>query len=383
MTTIVINRAPCLPPQTEISAIFAWHAGCTSSWATQGGARVNASKGPIALVEAAYDLEIGEAGWLPNLMRAGSNILDLGEGCAGAILAGRSRQGEPLVSQLHTENASEDLARGLARAALEAKPSLTDATPPPPERMVHVLSEARRSHPKVYEALTHHLGCKDMLTLWAMDPDVHGVGIHIPSSRMIDLDQKARQRWRMLSSHICAGHRLRRRLGYARQGVPLHRLSLEGGALLDSKRFSAAHASGEARGCDALAAIRKAAVQMDLARRRLRRGEVDEALNLWEEVMRGRWSVVDSFDSDGRRFILALSNAHHVHDPRGLTEREYQVAAHASTGDSCKLISYRLGISRSRVSALLRRVMLKLGVHTRAELMIKIRAWLADTASKM
>lgn len=344
---------------------------------------MNASNGPIALVEAAYDLEIGEAGWLPNLMRAGSDILDLGEGCVGAILGGRSRKGGPLVSQLHIENMSEVLARGLARAALEVEPSLTDATRLPPERMVHVLSEARRSHPRVHEALTHHLGCKDMLALWAMDPDVHGVGIHIPSSRMIVLDPKARQRWRMLSSHICAGHRLRRRLGYARQGVPLHQLPLEGSALPDSKCFSVAHAGGEARGCDALEAIRKAAIQMDVARRRLRRGDVDEALNVWAEVIRGRWSVVDWFDSDGRRFILALPNAQHVHDPRGLTEREYQVAAHASTGDSCKLIAYRLGISRSRVSALLRRVMLKLGAHTRAELMIKIRAWLADSASTM
>lgn len=342
-----------------------------------------ASKGPIALVEAAYDLEIGEEGWLPNLMRAGRDILDLGEGCAGAILAGRSRKGEVLVSQLHTENASEDLAKNLARAALAVEPSLANATWSPPVRTVHVLSEARRSHPKVYEAVTHHLGWKDMLVLWAMDPDAHGVGIHLPSSRRIELDQKARRWWRMLSSHIGTSHRLRRRLGYAREGVRLSQLSLEDGAILDSQRFSAAHASGTAQGCDALAAIRKAAIQIDRARRRLRQGEVDEALNLWEEVMRGRWSMVDWFDTDGRRFILALPNAQHVHDPRGLTEREYQVAAQASTGDSCKLIAYRLGLSRSRVSALLHRVMLKLGVQTRAELMLEIRAWLADPAPSL
>jgi DNA-binding CsgD family transcriptional regulator len=169
----------------------------------------------------------------------------------------------------------------------------------------------------------------------------------------------------------------------AREGVPLNQLSLEDGALLDSQSFSVAHANGVARGCDALAAIRKAATQRDRARRRLRKGDVDEALNLWEEVIRGRWSMVDWFDTDGRRFILALPNAQHGHDPRGLTEREYQVAAQASTGDSCKLIAYRLGISRSRVSALLHRVMLKLGVQTRAELMLEIRAWLADPASNL
>jgi len=309
-------------------------------------------------------------------------MLNLGQGCAGAIVTGTSHHGEPLVSQVHTENAPQDLATRMARAAREANPSFAEAPPPPPT-MVRTLAEVRRSHPRVHAALTTHVGCKDMLALWAMDADIHGVGIHIPSSRLIDLDLRARRRWQMLSTHICAGHRLRRRLGDTHRGVPLNEISAEGGALLDPNDLSFAEGASDATEGDALTSIREAAVQMDLARDRIRHGEVDEALQLWEEVVRGRWSVVDWFDTDGRRFILALPNAERARDPRGLTEREYQVATQAGTGESSKVIAYNLGISRSRVSTLLQGAMRKLGVQTRAQLVIRIRTFLAQSASRL
>lgn len=344
---------------------------------------MNASDRRIALVEAAYNLEVAPTEWLPNLLRAGGEIFDFGQGCAGAIVTGTSQQGEPLVSQVHTENAPKDLATRLARAARDADPSFAEATPSPTPTMVRTLAEVRRSHPRVHTALTHHVGCKDMLALWAVDADVHGVGIHIPSSRLIDLDRKDRRRWQMLSTHICAGHRLRRRLGDTHRGVPLKEISAEGGALLDPKDLSFAQGACGAAGGDARSAIRNAAIQMDRARDRIRHGEVDEALQLWEDVVRGRWSVVDWFDTDGRRFILALPNTGPALDPRGLTEREYQVATQAGSGESSKVIAYNLGISRSRVSTLLQGAMRKLGVQTRAHLVIRIRTFLAQSASRL
>jgi DNA-binding CsgD family transcriptional regulator len=83
--------------------------------------------------------------------------------------------------------------------------------------------------------------------------------------------------------------------------------------------------------------------------------------------------MVDWFDSDGRRFVLALPNAPQINDPRGLTERESQVVAYAVLGQSNKMIGYRLGLSKSRVSMLLRSAMRKLGVRTRSQLVIKLR----------
>jgi DNA-binding CsgD family transcriptional regulator len=83
--------------------------------------------------------------------------------------------------------------------------------------------------------------------------------------------------------------------------------------------------------------------------------------------------MVDWFDTDGRRFVLALPNAPHVTDPRGLTERESQVVAYAVLGQTNKMIAYRLGLSKSRVSMLLRGAMRKLNVQTRAQLVLKMR----------
>ena len=342
-----------------------------------------ASISSIALVEAAYNLQLGPAEWLPNLLRAGAGILDLGQGCAATVWAGTSSEGEPLVSQLHAESGPPDLAMRFARAAQELDPDFARAAPVPGEPRVQTLTQARDRHPEAHDALTKHLGCKDILSLWAMDPDHHGVGIHIPCATEIEPSRKARERWHMLSVHIATGHRLRRRLGQTPRGTPVTQIPLDAVALLDPRCYSVAEAEGDARTHRALDEIRKAAIGVDLARAQLPSGETREALRLWEGVLRGRSSIVDWFDTDGRRFILALPNAPHNRDPRGLTERECQVATHVGAGESSKLVAYRLGVSRSRVSELLRLAMRKLGVQTTAQLVIKMRTLLVESASKL
>ncbi len=71
--------------------------------------------------------------------------------------------------------------------------------------------------------------------------------------------------------------------------------------------------------------------------------------------------------------MLGLSNAPTVSAPRGLTEREHQVATYAITGQTNKLIAYQLGLSKGRVSTLMSSAMRKLGVQTRAQLVKKLR----------
>ncbi|MBT8468022.1 MAG: helix-turn-helix transcriptional regulator [Deltaproteobacteria bacterium] len=339
-----------------------------------------ASISPIALVEAAYNLELGPAEWLPNLLRAGAGILDLGQGCAATLWAGTSSNGEPLLAQLHAESGPADLTMRFARAAREVDPDCARAVALPGGPRVNTLTGAKGRHPEAHDALTKHLGCRDILSLWAMDPDHHGVGIHIPSATVIEPSRRARERWHMLSVHIAAGHRLRRRLGQMPKGTPLTQIPRDAMALLDPRRCRLEEIEGNAPSDRALDQIRNAAVGVDLARAQLRGGDGCEALRLLEGVIRGRWSIVDWFDADGRRFILALPNAAHIHDPRGLTERELQVATYVGAGESSKLVAYRLGISRSRVSELLRRAMRKLGIETTGQLVIKMRTLLVESA---
>lgn len=88
--------------------------------------------------------------------------------------------------------------------------------------------------------------------------------------------------------------------------------------------------------------------------------------------------MVEWFDTDDRRYVLAVPNAPRIVDPRGLTERESQVVAYAALGDSHKLIAYRLGISRSRVSNALASAMRKLNVKTQAQLVEKLHMLAAE-----
>jgi hypothetical protein len=45
---------------------------------------------------------------------------------------------------------------------------------------------------------------------------------------------------------------------------------------------------------------------MDLARGRMSKRNPERALQLWRALVDGRWSLVDSFETDGRRYVVAL-----------------------------------------------------------------------------
>ena len=119
--------------------------------------------------------------------------------------------------------------------------------------------------------------------------------------------------------------------------------------------------------------LRTAARQLNRSPDILRHGDADRAIRLWEGLVRGRWTLVDWFDADGRRFIIAKLNPRRDGLSRGLTTRERQVALSAALGESSKSTGYQLGISPSRVSALLKAAMRKLGVRSKAQLVVMVR----------
>ena len=98
------------------------------------------------------------------------------------------------------------------------------------------------------------------------------------------------------------------------------------------------------------------------------RASPEEALSMWGGLVSGRWSLVDRFERDGRRFVVARKNAPDPSMPLALDLRERQVLGHMVQGDSAKLTAYTLGVTSSTVSATRRTVLLKLGVRSVAEL---------------
>ncbi len=101
---------------------------------------------------------------------------------------------------------------------------------------------------------------------------------------------------------------------------------------------------------------------------RKNRHDAEKALEVWQGLVAGRWSIVDYLDTDGKRFILAVKNAPQVAARDLLPPQVRRVAALAAMGHRDKEIAYMLGITPGAVTGALRRARAQLKVKTRAEL---------------
>jgi DNA-binding CsgD family transcriptional regulator len=171
--------------------------------------------------------------------------------------------------------------------------------------------------------------------------------------------------WSRLAVHLGTGLRLHDRLA-AQAAEPDAVLEPSGKVL---------HAQGDATEKGSRRDLAAAARTLDRARGRLRQVDEDEAVALWRALVRGEWSLVDRFDSDGRRFVVAHKNTPGA-GGRGhrLTAREAHAAALLARGYSNKLIAYELGLPPSTVSRLLGRACKALGVESNVELVRLLRS---------
>src|SRR5512139_1510071 len=81
----------------------------------------------------------------------------------------------------------------------------------------------------------------------------------------------------------------------------------------------------------------------------LRREEPERAAELWQALVSGRRSIVESVEGHGKRYLLARRNAPGVACPRTLTECERAVLALAAAGHSNNAVCHELGLSAARV----------------------------------
>lgn len=325
----------------------------------------------IDFTETAYDLELGQHEWLPKLLEAGAPAIDHGLGVFG-LTCTRPRERAPLIiDQLHVASGPQDLVERVIRLLREMPPDLLWPLSRP--AMPKTLSEAAGENVKALSLIMRHFDfAKDGLGISAFDPNGRGVYLIAALPKVTSLTEKSRERWQMLAAHFGAGYRLRRAM-LALESKPTTDLPHGAEVVIDPSGFRVTEAQGPAKSRKALESLREAALRIDRARGRMRESDPEKALELWTALVRGRWSTVDWFDSDGRRFVLGLPNAPNVSDPRGLSEREVQVVAYVVSGQTNKLIGYQLGLSKGRVSTVLGSAMRKLGVQTRAQLIKKLR----------
>ena len=141
-----------------------------------------------------------------------------------------------------------------------------------------------------------------------------------------------------------------------------------------------AHATAACRSRSVQEQLRVALARVDRARtRRLRRDPLG-ALELWRGLFSGRWSLVDFFDADGRRFVLARDNEPEVARPRPMPLRMRQVLFYASAGWSNAEMGYVLGISESTVGVHLSAALRWSGLGSRLQC-IQVAAAMAAAAA--
>lgn len=180
-----------------------------------------------------------------------------------------------------------------------------------------------------------------------------------------------RRAYQRIATHLMCAARLRWALLKGESPAEEAVLS-PGGELL--------HAEGQARSRGARQQLREAARCIDRARGRLRNRPM-EALEMWQGIVDGRWSLIDRFDSDGRRTVIAVRNDSPYRDPRGLTRRQGQVAHLIALGMSHKEIAYALGANTSTIAGHAAALMRKLNVTRREELIGLLRSAPVRTSS--
>lgn len=313
---------------------------------------------PIALVEAAYRLDLDDDGWLRALMAA-APWLDAGLGLTaytyridGAhvtvgtfAIQGGTREMEAAARAINTSAPWEGIVRSYLVPCFATLQSTLEGA-----KDARIPEIMRRSLPP---------GVADVLGLVAHDAAGDGVVLAAPlAQRGRPPSSRAMGRARRLAAHVAAACRLRTVLR-------------EGGAAPDAVLTASGrvlHAEGCARDAGARAVLARAARARDVARGAARRRDPDGALATWTARVDARWSLVDGDERDGKQLVVARANEVVVPGPGGLAPRERQVAICAALGWSNKLIAYTLGIGESAVASSLASARRKLGYPSRVAL---------------
>lgn len=207
-------------------------------------------------------------------------------------------------------------------------------------------------------------GVNDVLAINAFDPEGVGVWVGAFHPKKLELRGRERAGYARISAHVAAGFRLHSRLA---------RAEAQGDAVV-TPNGRVVHAEGDAKLGAAREALSGAARAIERSRGSLRRRDPDAALEGWRALVAAQWSLVDQFERDGKRYLVARSNAPGNKMIGALTTRERQVLTCAALGHHTKLIGYELGLAPATVRVLLMRAAKKLQTTTRAATIAKFEA---------
>jgi DNA-binding NarL/FixJ family response regulator len=328
---------------------------------------------PISVIEQAYRLDLGDHAWLTSMVEMVRPLLDGGLGVHAYFFDTSAPycEWEPHA----TAGDATDVLEGwrqitLANSDRELVIAMHVSSPLFASALQNsaALGRPLQGEP-AYHQLSHSM--VDSVGLRALDPDGRGVCFSGPSPRERPVQSRDRWTWERVAVHISTALRLRRNL--QKLNPAMEEAVVRPDGHID-------HAIGAATPRNARDMLREAVIARERARRHQVRSR-PSAIELWRGLVDGRWSLVDRFDRDGKRFIVACKNPIQVDDPRTLTAAERTVVRLATRGERNKLIAYRLGVAPSTVATLLASGMRKLGCTSRTDLVTTF-SWISTPSRR-
>jgi DNA-binding CsgD family transcriptional regulator len=320
----------------------------------------------IDLLEELYDLERPRAQWFGGVLAAAGPLLDRGAGVglllydvSGPVPRVDAMDGFNVPAENIKVGTEAHAHRGWQQSIIECYRTQVCCT-----LKEHVPDLAvRASLRERYAAI----GIRDQILINGSNRSGFGCALYVFSKTVLQLRRPERELLTRFASHLSTAYRLHRRLGQAS--------SADGHAVDAFLRVdgSVEQAEGYARSREARRSLGAAVKLREWARTIAGRRDHSRATSAWRPLVSGRWSLVDSYERGGRRYITACENTPALNDLRILSPRELQVVSLAELGRSNKVIAYELGLGHSTVRVLLARAASKLAVRTRTELITKFR----------
>jgi DNA-binding NarL/FixJ family response regulator len=314
----------------------------------------------IEAVEAAYSLEGTDEAWLRRILDVTAHDLDLGVG----TYAFTARHGADRI-QPDSEFVPRDLDPAyygmLSEINRTAPTELLDELAKSLVRCGGLEHALGRDHALVrhFRSYGAPIGIVDGFTMYAHDGESAGFVMAAPARRFVRPGPAMLDIWHRAALHFATALRLRRKLR-AGDGQCVAILTGDGDVA-----DATDHEIRTQR--DARDRLRAEVRRIERARSRAYRRDPARALALWRGLIDGRWSLVDRWESDSRRYIAVHRNAPDHADPRALDPRERTVAHYLGLGASNKEIAFALGLPMGSVPALVRNTVRKLGGRHRSD----------------
>ncbi len=338
------------------------------------------------VLDAVYDPEPSDTRWLEGVLARAASLLDDGTGvhafqvdldADAPVFDPLLRGGEDAWAQVWERHWWRDVMLALPRETVRALVQFGAVT------TTHQLFAATAARITSFAELLLRLDDQGYRHALASRPSVEGKLFYPDSLNVVGVDPSGRgvalvanrralltgtrmphrRTLSSLAAHLASAARLRRRRQAGEAGAPLEAVLSSEGKLV--------HAERGAQSPRARELLRRAALAHGASRRA---ASTSEALELWHALHGGRWTIVEQFESDGRRFLVARENTPSARSASSLSPRERQVLAQLAAGLTNKEIGYRLGLAPSTVAYHLSRVGAKLGVRSTSELVRRARA---------